>query len=143
MTQPSTRWAFPQPWQIEALPPASQARAPEVSASRAQNEILVKPDDCVPTVNPDASRRAPNARDNDGALLSLLARDLDRGYKYVAARHLMMLESQSLPVPPAVRARCDALTATCSPQRLAVIRQQVEDWVVSMRLARTPPCRDL
>lgn len=62
------------------------------------------------------------------ALLSLLDRDLHHGYKYVAARHLMMLEAERLPIPPSVRERCAALLASCSTRRLDTIARQVQDW---------------
>lgn len=144
MTPPLTCWAFPQPWHAgkPVLPvscsPARDRECHDLSLRQPQLRAAAgihhcKPADdlpagCVETVLPD--RRE--------ALLRLLNQDLARGYKYVAARHLMMLETQSMPVPPATRQRCELLIATCSKHRLIAIARQVEEWrrsVVGLNLS--------
>lgn len=144
MTPPLTCWAFPQPWHAgKPVLPVSRSpardrechdlplRQPQVRVADGINHCKPAgdlPAECVETVLPD--RRE--------ALLRLLNQDLARGYKYVAARHLMMLETQSMSVPPATRQRCELLLATCSKHRLIAITRQVEEWrrsVVGLNLA--------
>lgn len=143
MTPPLTCWVFPQPWHAgkpllpAARSPARDRECPVLPLQHPQDRDAAginncKPADlpaeCVETVLPD--RRE--------ALLHLLNQDLARGYKYVAARHLMMLETQSMPIPPATRLRCELLLATCTKHRLMTIARQVEEWrrsVVCLNLA--------
>lgn len=134
--RPATCWAFPPPWEIDtsALPGRAssgtkpdrecrEAQPPQARVTSAAVMLNRRRSDSI-----SARLRATVDRDRREALLLLLERDLNHGNKYVAARHLMMLDALSLPVPPTLRKQCDALIDTCSNRRLSTIAGQVEAW---------------
>jgi hypothetical protein len=71
---------------------------------------------------------APGGKDLAWTLIDLIRRDLQRGHRHLAARHLLMIGSLRIALPPDLNERCAELLRHYPQARLAQAGRQVDAW---------------
>jgi hypothetical protein len=109
--QPTTRWVPPHPFggvPAAALPPQA-LQTPEGK-------------------RPEWGRKRTPA-DSQACIAGLLMNDLDKGHRFKAIRHFLMLRALGTPLPPPTESRCVQLLECCPPHKRRRIADDVMRWI--------------
>jgi hypothetical protein len=115
--QPVTRWAFPYPFLSEVV---SAPRDPHTHYKAGE-----------------ALQPAQLSDDSLECLAALLVADLNKGHRYKAIRHFLMLKGRRAPIAPAIEFRCQQLLQACPLPRKRRIEADVQKWLHMLAPFRT------